>query len=243
MRYFLEISYKGTSYKGWQIQDSVSTVQGTIQSWLSQLLNCTIEISGSSRTDSGVHASQQYAHFDFIEEIDTQRFVYKINSVLPRDISIKNIFKVEDSVHARYSAISRTYEYIVISCKDPFLSDTSFFFTKKLDIVLMNKAAAFLCDKKLNCKVFSKINTNISNHICNIVSARWITINNGSIFKITSNRFLRGMVRIIVAYCIEVGLERLSINEFEEILNGRIHVKRPSLVPACGLKLINVLYQ
>lgn len=242
MRYFLEIAYRGTNYNGWQVQNNSATVQGIIELWLSRILNCTVAIVGSSRTDSGVHANQQYAHFDFIEEIDRQKLLYSMNSVLPKDISIKSLFKVDDSFHARYSAVSRTYEYTILTHKDPFLSDTSYFFMKKLDIELMNEVVALLCERDLNCKAFSKTSDSISNYLCSISAARWINTNQGCIFQITSNRFLRGMVRIIVAYCLEVGLYKLTIDEFKKIIKEKASLKRPSLAPAPGLTLVRVRY-
>ncbi|MBW8051973.1 MAG: tRNA pseudouridine(38-40) synthase TruA [Cytophagales bacterium] len=273
MRFFIEIAYKGTNYHGWQIQQNANTVQQEINNALSKVLQCEIKTTGSSRTDTGVHALQQFAHFDITNGIkNVSNILYKLNCILPEDIVIKNIYKVKDDVHARYDAISRSYEYRICKSKDPFLKDTSYFYSRTLNIDKMNKAANLLLSYK-DFTTFSKQDTKAKNNSCNIFKADWevdhspappavglfVTSRSSRlhrdrrdlrfaptgdmlIFCIRANRFLRGMVRAIVGTLLEVGLERMTVKEFENVIAGNDRSRAGFSVPAEGLFLIKVEY-
>jgi tRNA pseudouridine38-40 synthase len=243
MRYFLEIAYQGTHYHGWQMQPNATTIQGIVQEKLSQLLSTQIEIIGSSRTDTGVHAAQQWAHMDVPFEIDTTKLQYKLNLLLPADIAILGVYPVITVAHSRFDAISRTYIYKIVRSKNPFLPATTYLFRKDLDIDSMNAAAAILKSQE-NFESFSKVGSSTSYpYLCNIWEANWqVTANGQIVFRITANRFLRGMVRAIVGNLLEVGLRKMSITEFKYILEQKDRSLGASLVPACGLTLEKVIY-
>ena len=242
MRYFLKIAYKGTQYHGWQIQPNALTAQGIIESRLQQILQQRIPLVGSSRTDAGVHAHQQWAHIDLNDLVDRDRLCRQLNATLPPDISIQAIYTVHSTAHARFDALARTYEYTIIKTKDPFLLETSYLLDKKLDIKAMNKAATILRDKK-NFKSFSKVSTAARHYLCTILEAQWIAKYEGQlVFRIQANRFLRGMVRSIVSNLLEVGLGRSSVAAFEALIDAKNRTLYTHLVPACGLKLTAVVY-
>lgn len=243
MRYFIELSYKGTNYHGWQIQPNSRTVQGVLNYWLSRILNFKVEVMGSSRTDSGVHAAQQYAHFNVSKELlDCEKLLYSLNSVLPNDIVVYSIFSVSEEMHARYSAISRTYQYSIVNRRDPFSNEITYFSNKNFDLFLMNEAASLLSCGPLDCKIFSKTNSGNDNYVCNIIYAHWHKSENGITFEIMSNRFLRGMVRIIVAYLLQIGEKKITIFDFKEIILNKSLVAQPPLASEKGLCLVKVCY-
>lgn len=243
MRYFLEIAYQGTHYHGWQIQANAITIQGIIQEKLTQLLSTQVEITGSSRTDTGVHAQQQWAHMDLPFTIDVTKLQHKLNLILPPDIAILGIYSVISTSHARFDAISRSYLYKIVRTKNPFLATTTYTFKKELDLDKMNQAAAIL---KLyrDFESFSKLGSSTPHpYLCDIWEANWYTDSEDQlIFQITANRFLRGMVRAIVGNLLEVGLEKISIQDFKYILDQKDRSLGASLVPACGLTLEKVRY-
>jgi tRNA pseudouridine38-40 synthase len=243
MRYFIECSYRGTNYSGWQIQNNALAVQEVIEKGLTTLLKQKIVITGSSRTDAGVHAEQQMAHFDVQEEIDNlENLVYRINKVLPFEISIQKIFKVADRYHSRFEAVSRKYEYRISSKKNPFLRGLTFEFNGNLDINLINEACLILF-KYTDFQCFSKIHTDVLTFNCTILEAQFIEeANNVIVFHIKANRFLRGMVRAIVGTLLEVGLGKISLVEFEEIILSKDRKKAGWSVPAEGLFLMEVNY-
>jgi len=246
MRYFLQIAYQGTHYHGWQIQQNATTVQGIIQEKLTQLLSTNLEIVGSSRTDTGVHAQQQFAHVDVPFTIDIDKLQYKLNLVLPPDIAILGIHPVIPTSHSRFNALSRTYVYRISRTKTPFMRATTYVFRKVLDVDKMNEAASILKTHQ-DFESFSKVRSitehTLYPHLCNILEAGWSTGNdNQLIFKITANRFLRGMVRAIVGNLLEVGLGKCTVKNFEYILVQKDRSLGASLVPACGLTLVNVTY-
>lgn len=266
MRFFLEITYKGTNYHGWQIQQNANTVQQEINNALSKILQCGVKTTGSGRTDTGVHALQQFAHFDAsppsllhwcgegmgvrgqTNEIkNVSNILYKLNCILPEDIMIKNIYKVKDDANARYDAISRSYMYRICKSKDPFLKDLCYFYSRILNIDKMNKAANLLLSYK-DFTSFSKQDTKAKNNLCNIFNADWEVDNslfvNGDmfIFRISANRFLRGMVRAIVGTLLEVGIERISVKEFEDIIVSKDRSLAGFSVPSEGLFLTKIEY-
>jgi tRNA pseudouridine38-40 synthase len=242
MRYLLEFSYKGTNYCGWQIQQNANSVQAEIEKGLSLLLRTPQGVTGSSRTDTGVHAVQQFAHFDteiIIE--DTSEMIYKLNKILPNDIAVLSLQKVEDTFHSRFDATSRKYEYRITRQKSPFLFETAYYFIKDLDIDLMNNAAEILF-KYIDYESFSRIKTEVKTFECTIIEARWENIDNDLIFHIKANRFLRGMVRTIVGTMIEIGLGRISVADFEQIIISKNRKNAGRAVPAEGLFLVEVNY-
>jgi tRNA pseudouridine38-40 synthase len=243
MRYFIECAYKGTNYCGWQIQINANTVQSELEKALSTLLKTKIDLTGSSRTDTGVHAMQQMAHFEMEEEItDTVNLVYRMNRILPFDISVVKIFKVADDYHSRFEATSRKYEYRISRKKNPFQKGLFYEFSGELDVKLMNEACQVLF-KHIDYQCFSKINTDVFTFNCTIQEARWEEHPDGMlVFHIKANRFLRGMVRAIVGTLLEVGSGRLTLEDFEQIILSKNRKKAGRAVPAEGLFLMEVDY-
>jgi tRNA pseudouridine38-40 synthase len=243
MRYFIECAYKGTNYCGWQIQINANTVQSELEKALSILLKTKIDLTGSSRTDTGVHAMQQMAHFEIEEEItDCINLVYRMNRVLPFDISVSKIFKVADDYHSRFEATSRKYEYRISRKKNPFQKGLFYEFNGELNVNIMNEACLILF-KHIDYQCFSKINTDVFTFNCTIEEARWEEHQDGTlVFHIKANRFLRGMVRAIVGTLLEVGSGRLSLEDFEQIILSKNRKKAGRAVPAEGLFLMEVNY-
>lgn len=242
MRYFIEFSYKGTNYSGWQRQKNAVSVQQLLDEALTLILRENIETVGSSRTDTGVHAEQQYAHFDIVSEIkDLDQLTYRLNSRLPFDIAIHRIFLVAETAHSRFDATHRRYEYRIIKRKNPFLNDQSHIFHKPLEIEKMNEAAALLLVYK-NFESFSKIHTQVNNFLCDITVAEWYEKEDILIFNIKANRFLRGMVRALVGTLLEVGIGKRSIGDFENTIQAQDRSKAGAQAPAQGLFLVEVGY-
>ncbi len=243
MRYFIECAYRGTKYSGWQIQDNAPTVQSEIEKALSTLLKHKIDITGSSRTDTGVHAVQQMAHFEMVNEIlDCDNLVYRMNKLLPLDISVQKIFNVADDYHSRFEAISRKYEYRISRKKNPFQKGLAYEFNGNINIALMNEACNILF-RHIDYQCFSKINTDVLTFNCTIIEAQWEEKQDDLlVFSIKANRFLRGMVRTIVGTLLEVGLGKISITAFEEIILSKDRKKAGRSVPAEGLFLMEVNY-
>ena len=243
MRYFIECAYRGANYSGWQIQINALAVQSVIEKALSTLLKHKIDITGSSRTDAGVHALQQFAHFEMEEEIlDCENLIYRMNKLLPFDISVQKIFKVADDYHSRFEAISRKYEYRISRKKNPFQRGLSYEFNGDLNIELMNEACQIFF-KHIDYQCFSKINTDVLTFNCTILEAYWKEEPKDLlVFHIKANRFLRGMVRAIVGTLLEVGMGRISILEFEEIILSKNRKMAGRSVPAEGLFLMEVNY-
>jgi tRNA pseudouridine38-40 synthase len=243
MRYFIECSYRGTKYCGWQIQENANTVQAEIEKALSILLKLPISIMGSSRTDTGVHAIQQVAHFDIENDIlNLENLAYRLNKILPFDISIKRIYPVNDDYHCRFEATSRKYEYRISSLKNPFLRGLYYEFNQDLNIELMNESCQKLF-QHLDFESFSKIKTDVNTFNCTIMEAAWENRENDMlVFHIKANRFLRGMVRAIVGTLLEVGAGKLSVDDFEQIILSKNRKKAGRAVPAEGLFLMEVNY-
>lgn len=240
MRFFLDIAYKGTSFHGWQQQPNAVTVQEVLQTAISTVLRQQIEVTGSGRTDTGVHAEQQMVHLD-VDQPLTEDLIFRINCVLPREIAIKNFFAVKPDAHARFSAASREYEYRLRRRKDPFLSDFACYFSRPLDVDAMNEAASILV-KHQDFQSFSKVHTSVENYFCDVMIAEWFEREGLVIFHIKANRFLRGMVRALVGTMLPIGMGKNSPAVMEEILNFRDRGKAGAAAPPEGLFLTRVHY-
>ena len=241
MRYFFKISYNGKQYHGWQRQKNAVSVQETIESHLSKILRSPADIVGSGRTDTGVHARQQYFHLDQDVVLDSEKIRGKLNSFLPCDIAVDKIFTVEENAHARFDAIQRSYEYWIIRDKDPFLDDLAYRFSADLDIDKMNNAAQLLLGKH-DFESFSRVKTDVNNFFCEITRAEWIQDSGILKFHISANRFLRGMVRTIVGTLIDIGSGNSSLNKLEGIIESKDRKRAGRAVPAKGLYLTGVKY-
>lgn len=244
MRYFLEIAYKGTLYKGWQVQNNVPTVQGAIEKALSKLLGTPTELTGSGRTDTGVHATQQFAHFDYPtagKVWDKTEILHRLNVMVPHDITIQNVIEVHENAHARFDAIERSYEYRVYTRKSPFLRGLAYLFLPEVDLEAMNEAAGKLLAYE-DFESFNKKGSDPKHFICNLQRAEWLRTEVGYTFHITANRFLYGMVRALVGTLLEVGAGKLSIADFETIIQRKNRQAAKRSAPPDGLFLSRVRY-
>ncbi len=240
MRYFIELSYDGTPFVGWQRQPAGDSVQSCLEDALSILFRKPLSIVGAGRTDAGVHAHQLFAHVDLDEHVD-QDLTFRLNKLLPKEIAVRNIIAVAQNAHARFDAVSRSYRYHITTQKNPFMQKRSYQFAKPLDLELMNQAAKTLIDHE-DFKCFSKSKTDVKTYMCDIQHAHWQHNGSELVFFIQANRFLRNMVRAIVGTLIEVGLRKISISDFEAILASRDRSQAGYSVPAHGLYLEKVNY-
>ena len=240
MRYFIEFSYNGKNYHGWQLQPKAITVQGVLQNALTTILREEISVIGAGRTDSGVHAFQMFAHFDTERELSDD-LVRKLNAFLPYDIAVHSIRAVKTDAHARFDALKRTYQYHISIEKSPFRYDYSIPLTLPLNVDVMNEAAQILFDYT-DFQCFSKTHTDVKTFNCKIYEAHWAIVGSELVFTITADRFLRNMVRAIVGTLINVGLQKLSLTGFEDIIISKSRSKAGASVPACGLFLTQVTY-
>ncbi|MGE0567299.1 MAG: tRNA pseudouridine(38-40) synthase TruA [Bacteroidia bacterium] len=245
-RYFLKLSYDGTNYNGWQIQENTAnTIQQVLQDKISLLVKEKIEIVGCGRTDTGVHAKNYIAHFDLDSDIlqkNKNHWLYKFNTILPPEIAVQDYFEVDNAAHARFDAISRTYYYFVHTAKNPFIEKYSYFLSGEPDFELMNKAAEILF-KHLDFTSFSKLHTQTKTNNCKITKAVWQKVGIDQYrFTITSDRFLRGMVRAIVGTLLLVGKNKISLKEFENIILAKDRGKAGSNAPANALFLVGIKY-
>ncbi len=260
-RYFIEVSYKGTEYSGFQIQKNSNSIQAEIEKALSVFFKQKFSLTGASRTDSGVHALQNYFHFDTIPssqekkvpdnlqvsddsytELDFEKAIYNLNAILPRDILIKKILKVDDKAHCRFNAISREYEYIIYSEKNPFLEDRAYYYPYPLDIgKLMDAAQIILSNNDFTS--FSKKNTQVKDFICHIKKSEWEKGNDTLVYRVKSNRFLRGMVKGLVGTMLRVGTGKITLERFRKIIENKDCTKADFSVPPGGLFLMKVQYE
>ncbi len=241
MRYFIKLAYNGTHYHGWQYQPNAATVQETMNKAFSVILNTEISLMGAGRTDTGVHAKEMYAHFDFEILFDIPSTLHKLNSFLPKDIVVYVILPVADDAHTRFDATKRTYEYHINTFKDPFLQEQSWYFHQKLNVDLMNQAAKSLLNHT-DFQCFSKVNTDVNTFDCSIFEAHWKEEKDTLIFTISANRFLRNMVRSIVGTLINIGLHKITLDDFENIIKSKNRDKAGFSVPAHGLYLTKIEY-
>lgn len=241
MRYFIHLAYKGTNYHGWQSQPDAISIQECIEKALQTLLRNPISIVGAGRTDSGVHAKEMFAHFDFNENIDAKKLVRKLNSFLPKDIAIFNILNVHDEAHARFDATKRTYEYYIHTQKNAFECDDSWYYSHVLNLEKMNEACKILFDY-IDFECFSKTHTDVNTFNCKIHEAFWKQNGNQLVFTISADRFLRNMVRAIVGTMINIGLEKITLEDFKKIIESKNRNKAGFSVPAHGLYLSKIEY-
>ena len=235
------MSYNGKAYHGWQNQPNAISVQEVVEKALSTLLRKEIAIVGAGRTDAGVHAKQMFAHFDFDEKLDKEKLEFKLNSFLPNDIAIHKIFKVKDDTHTRFNAKSRKYLYRVSTEKDVFNFEASYCFKQELDLNKMNQACQILFNYK-DFQCFSKSNTDVKTYNCDIMEAHWKSVDSELQFTIKADRFLRNMVRAIVGTMIQIGLGKITLDDFHEIIKSKDRSKAGFSVPAHALYLTEVIY-
>jgi tRNA pseudouridine38-40 synthase len=242
-RYFIEISFDGTLYHGYQFQPGVSSAQEELEKALSTLFQEKINIIGASRTDTGVHIKQTYAHFE-TDKVVPHLFERRINFMLPTDICIKKLHPVNGKAHARFDAIQRSYEYLINYTKNPFLINRSYYFPyQPLNIELLNEACRFL-QTQSDFEPYCKRNSNNKTTLCRIDEIGWNYDQNENIlkFNIKADRFLRGMIRGLVGTMIKVGNGKYSMDYFKEISIKKIKSRVDFSAPGCGLYLTTVKY-
>jgi tRNA pseudouridine38-40 synthase len=244
-RYFIELAYNGTHYFGWQRQPGKNSVQQTLEEFMGTILGTELEITGCGRTDTGVHAKQYFAHFDFEGEFPTE-FVRRLNKFLPKDIAVFRIFEVAPDAHARFDAYQRSYEYHLSFRKDPFTEHLAYFYpyTQQPDPALMQAAAALLL-QYTEFAPFCKSNHDAKTMICNLTRSEWefYPEEHRAVFHITSNRFLRGMVRLIVGMCLGVGTGQISLEEVKVAMEEQSRLRKATSAPPEGLYLGGILYK
>lgn len=239
-RYFIEVMYKGSNYSGLQTQTNAISIQSVIEDAFQKVLRKSIQLTGSSRTDAGVHALQNFFHVDMDCKFPIEK-IYNINAVLPMDIAIKNMYAVPPQTHCRFNAISRKYKYFITTQKNPFIRDRSHYYPYTLDIALLQQAATII-QTETNFIAFSKKHTQVNNFICTIQKSQWSTTQYGYIYTIQANRFLRGMVRAIVATMLHIGRRSLTIQNFKNIFQQNEYQWVDFSAPPQGLFLVKVDY-
>ncbi len=239
-RYFLKLSYKGTAYNGFQIQQNAITVQSEIEKVLEIFYKEKISLTGSSRTDAGVHALENFFHFDTDVEIE-QKHIYNLNALLSEDIVLIDLYQVKDDAHCRFDANYREYKYFIYQTKNPFLKDRAYFFPYTLNVELLQQAAAILLYHQ-DFSAFSKKHTQVNNFNCSISKSSWIKEDDCLVYNVQSNRFLRGMVRALVATMLKVGRGQLTIDEFQQLIEQKNSANAFFDAPAHGLFLVKVAY-
>ncbi len=244
-RYFIELAYKGTAYHGWQIQPNALAVQEVLNKALATVFRKDIETLGCGRTDTGVHASQFYAHFDIHTEntdgICHPNLIRSINGLLPNDIAVKQIIKVDSTAHARFDATLRKYHYYIHFNKNPFKTETSWLIKDDLDFVAMNKAASILLDYE-DFSAFCKANADNFTNNCILSQCEWKVENDHWVLHIAANRFLRNMVRAIVGTLVDIGKGKMGAEQIRKIVESKNRSNAGASVPACGLFLTHVQY-
>lgn len=241
MRYFIKFSYNGTNYHGWQSQPNSITVQETLTKAINTILNSNMILMGAGRTDTGVHAKEMFAHFDYETIIQAPQIIHKLNSFLPNDIVVFDIIKVHINAHARFDAKKRTYQYHINTFKNTFSENLSWYYNKKLNVELMNEATKILF-KHTDFESFSKTNSDVNTYNCTIYEANWKQENDQLIFTIAADRFLRNMVRAIVGTLVYVGLHKITLIEFNKIILSKNRSNAGFSVPASGLYLTKIEY-
>ncbi len=240
-RYFIEVSYKGTLYAGFQTQQNANTVQDEVEKALQTYFREPFALTGSSRTDAGVHALQNFFHFDSLITADWEKAVYHLNAILPPDIVAKRVFAVADEAHCRFDAKYRSYEYSLYGNKDPFLADRAYFYPYKVDMNLLNSAAALVKTSE-TFESFAKRNSQVKTFRCTIYESSWEWRNDVLVYAVSGNRFLRGMVRGLTGTMLKVGRGKTSLEEFKHIIESNDASLADFSVPPQGLSLVKVAY-
>ncbi len=241
-RYFIQLAYKGTHYHGWQVQPNAVTIQQVLNQALSTVLREDIHVVGAGRTDAGVHASCYWAHFDYSGKLEEPgHIIFRLNRFLPDDIAIYGLYEVPPNAHARYDALSRTYQYQITTIKDPFKREYAYHLFWEVDMEGMNEAAKVLY-RYQDFSSFSKSNTQNKTNLCEVYRAEWQRAGHMLIFTIQANRFLRNMVRAIVGTLLETGRGRLSPEGMQKIIESRNRSQAGYSVPANGLFLTHIQY-
>jgi tRNA pseudouridine38-40 synthase len=239
-RYFLEVAYHGARFSGFQVQENAHSVQAEVEQAFAVLQRSRVVMSGSSRTDAGVHALQNFFHFDYDGVINPQ-FLYKINAILPPDVVVKGIYPVADEAHCRFDALSRTYKYYIYQSKNPFLNDRAYYFPYKLDEGLLHEAAKILFDYE-DFTSFSKRNTQVKTFNCRIMESCWLREGDCLVYQVRANRFLRGMVRGLVGTMLKIGRGKLELAAFGQVIAAKDCTLADFSAPAKGLFLVRVEY-
>ncbi|NBR37337.1 MAG: tRNA pseudouridine(38-40) synthase TruA [Chitinophagales bacterium] len=239
-RFFLEVAYRGTAYSGFQSQENANTIQQEVEQAFRTLQRNAVVLTGSSRTDAGVHALQNFFHFDFESPLHPQ-FVYKINAILPSDIVVRSVQQVADDAHCRFDASSRVYDYFIYRSKDPFLEDRAWYFPYTLNMEALQEAAALLM-RHHDFTSFSKRNTQVKTFECSIMESSWRQQQDCLVYRVRANRFLRGMVRALVATMLQVGRGTLSLEDFRAVIDAKDCTRASFAAPAHGLFLVEVCY-
>ena len=240
MRYFLEVAYKGTRYAGFQVQENANTIQAEVEKALATYLQHPVSLTGSSRTDAGVHAYQNFFHFD-VEHAIPEKALYNFNAMLPADIAVKNLIPVADDQHSRFDAISREYKYLLYHQKNPFLHDRAWYYPYTLDEDALHMAAEVI-KQNTDFTSFAKRNSQVSTHNCNIQKSEWKREDGCLVYNVQANRFLRGMVRGLVGTMLLVGRKKISLVQLQEIIDARSNTLANFTTPAHGLYLVRVAY-
>lgn len=240
-RYFIRLSYNGARFFGWQRQKHVPTVQQALEETLSLQLRQDIHVQGCGRTDTGVHARDYYAHFDYTTEPLPEELVFRLNQMLPRDVAVQEVFPVQPKAHARFSATHRSYEYLVTPKKDPFRIGLATYYRHALDVEKMNAAAALLPQFQ-DFKAFSKTGSDAKSTLCEVTEAHWRRDGEGYVFRISANRFLRTMVRLLAGTLVDVGRGKLSVEEFKTVVESQRRGQGGMAFPPDGLYLVDIKY-
>ena len=236
-RYFIELSYRGTAYSGFQVQENAVTIQSEVEKAFATLHRQPVTLTGSSRTDAGVHALQNYFHFD-ADSVHPQ-FVYKMNAILPPDIAIRSLHAVPEGAHSRFDAVSREYVYKIHRFKDPFLKGLSCYYPYQLNLELMQEAAALVRAQE-HFFAFCKTNSQVKNYKCAIIKSEWVQQGEQLHYNVEGSRFLRGMVRLLTATMLQLGRGRISMETFADYF--RKEEKCGFSMPSQGLYLVRVQF-
>lgn len=239
-RYFIELAYLGRGYAGFQIQENAITIQSELEKALKVLYREPVGLTGSSRTDAGVHARQNYFHFDTDLVIEPAS-IYNLNAILPAGIVVRNILKVKQGSHCRFDALTREYRYYVYRTKDPFIAETAFFYPYTLNVETMQQAAGEV-KSHTNFESFSKRNTQVNNFDCRIEESQWLLENDCLVYRVVANRFLRGMVRGLVGTMLQVGRGKMTVEDFKKLVESKDASRADFAVPGHGLFLVAVRY-
>jgi tRNA pseudouridine38-40 synthase len=239
-RFFLELSYLGTRYSGFQVQDNANTIQAEIEKALAVLLREKVACTGSSRTDAGVHAFQNYFHFDFDGTIPAGT-IYRLNAILPMDIAVKSLWMMLPGAHCRFDAVGRRYQYVLYDRKDPFLEDRAWFYPYPLEASILHEAARQML-QTVDFTSFAKRNSQVKTFDCRISESVWERTEEGWIYRVQANRFLRGMVRGLVGTMLQAGRGNLNMEQFKAVIENKNNQEADFSAPGKGLYLAEVIY-